>query len=453
MNNHNKRPKLLALTLTLTLLMGILSSCNNMTLLSEKSKTEVSKTEISITEVSKTSKIKNSNATTLLATPLAEKSTLSEQFYRSMDADTVDGMNQFGINSLKALYNGENLMISSVSLELALLMTATGAKGDTREEMLSALHISDIESAEFDNTISQLMWRANQNGLNAANSIWFQKDYGVSSDYAERCAKVFASELFEVDYISNAKQAEEYINSWTSENTNDKIPKIVEDLSPDTRMVLINTLHFLSDWKYEFAVDNTYDQDFKGVNSTNSVPFMHARFNVPYFEGDTFQYLALPFVGDDSLSSNAMSFILPKSGYDMDDAISEVEEMTFAEVVTSATIQEVDISIPKFEYEYSTSMVSTMRSLGMNLAFDDADFSGMTDGDNGLAISDIIHKTYIKIDEGGAEAAAATAVIMYETAIPEPEVVLEFNANRPFWFSICDTNDGIMMFSGILSTL
>lgn len=425
--------------LFLALLMGLLSACNGVTLLAEDTTNSESE---------------NKNVSAALATPLAEKSALSDQSYQSLDAQTVTGMNQFGMNALQELYGGENLMISSVSLELALLMTATGAKGTTRDEMLSALQIPEIDSVSFDNTMSQLMWRANQNGLNAANSIWFQKDYGISADYAERCAKTFASELYEVDYISNAKQAEEYINSWTSENTNDKIPKIVEDLSADTRMVLVNTLYFLGDWQYEFDANNTYDQDFNGTTSTNSVPFMHARFDVPYFEGNTFQYMALPFVGDDNYTTNAMAFILPKPGYDMNDAIAEVEEMTFSNIVASAIVKEVVISIPKFEFEYSTSMVSTMESLGMKLAFSDADFSGMTDDDNGLAISDIIHKTYIKIDEAGAEAAAATAVIMEETAIMEdPEVILEFKADHPFLFSICDVNDGIMLFSGIVSEL
>jgi serpin B len=133
----------------------------------------------------------------------------------------------------------------------------------------------------------------------------------------------------------------------------------------------------------------------------------------------------------------------------------ELSEEGFETLLSKATPTTVQISLPKFEFEYGTSMIDTMKALGMKEAFEGtAQFDEMTGGENDLYVSKIIHKTYIRVDEEGAEAAAVTAVVMEETAMPieEPQPII-FNADHPFLFSIYDTTDGTILFTGITANL
>jgi serpin B len=135
----------------------------------------------------------------------------------------------------------------------------------------------------------------------------------------------------------------------------------------------------------------------------------------------------------------------------MEDVIKELNDDGFSATIADAGGEDVVISLPKFEFEFGTSVADLMESRGMTQAFDgDAEFDGMTGGINDLFISDIIHKTYIKVDEEGAEAAAVTVVIMETTAMPnEPKEETVFCADRPFIFAIYDTTDNTVLFTGI----
>ncbi len=368
----------------------------------------------------------------------------------------ASGMNQYAFDVMMDLYNDKNLTISPVSLELALLMTASGAKGETREEMLKSLCMSGFSDEEILASAKQLMWRANQNGLHAANSIFVQKDFGLQPDFREILAKSFMAGAFEEDFIDHGDVAAKNINRWTDENTNGKIPELVGDeLSADTRLVIVNTLYFLGKWAQPFKAEDTHDTVFHGTDGETTVPFMNATLTIDYYEGETFQYIALPFKGieDESAKPLAMSFILPKEGNTMQEVFSEVRNIGFSAIIEASTEEKVKVSIPKFEFDFETSMVDTMKNLGMKLAFDGADFSAMTTEPVDLVISDIIHKTYIKIDEEGAEAAAATGVVIKLTAVQDPGTVKVFSADRPFFFSIYDTDDSVIMFSGVTANI
>jgi serpin B len=368
----------------------------------------------------------------------------------------VSGMNQYAFDVMKNLYKDENMTISPVSLELALLMTATGAKGETREEMLKSLRMNGFTDEEIFENAKQLMWRANQNGLHAANSIFVQKDFGLDPDFREILTKTFMAGAFEEDFINQGDIATKNINRWTNENTNGKIPELLGDeLTPDTRLVIVNTLYFLGKWAQPFKSEDTNDQVFHGTKGDNTVPFMNATLTIDYYEGKTFQYIALPFRGteDESAKPLAMSFVLPKEGNTIQEAFAEVQEIGFSAIIEAGAEERVKVVIPKFEFEYGTSMVETMKNLGMKLAFDGADFSAMTTEPVDLAISDIIHKTYIKIDEEGAEAAAATGVVVGLTAVQDPGSMKIFIADRPFLFSIYDTDDSVILFSGVTANI
>lgn len=364
----------------------------------------------------------------------------------------TDGMNQFGFDVMLELYDEENISVSPASLELALLMTAMGGTDTTKEEMLSSLRMEELSDEEIRDAVAQLMWRSNNNGMEAANSLWLQKDYGFSTDYLDICADDFMADLFTVDYISDTSGATSAINDWANDKTHGKIPKILNDeLSADTRMVLVNALYFLGDWASPFEAESTYDSTFHGTKSDTDVPFMHDERTVAYYEGDTFQLISLSFKGDDENDGPfAMAFILPKEGYDPEDVMIELSDNDFAAQIAQTSYENVRMSLPKFEFDYGTSMVETMKRLGMEEAFTgEAQFDPMTGTNNDLFISAIIHKTYIRVDEEGAEAAAVTAVVMDLAAMPIEEEYISFTADHPFLFAIYDTTDNTVLFTGV----
>lgn len=386
------------------------------------------------------------------------KATLTAQQISAFPEAFVSGMNQYGWKVAANLYDGKNLAISPASLELAILMARAGASGTTAEEMKTALSMSSLSDEELLKACQQLMWRTNANGMEAANSLWMQKDYSFSEDYINTCMKNFMADAFAVDFLSNAAGATDAINQWASDKTHGKIPEMnPSPLSADTRLVLINALYFLGDWENPFKAEDTYKQTFRGSQEDADVSFMHSSGDMLYAETPAYQMVSIPFKGAEGEADSpySMAFILPAEGQDMTAIMEDLAANGFSAAAKNLTTAKVALALPKFEFTFDATMLKTMESLGMKLAFssNDADFSGMTGADNDLFISDILHKCYIRVDEKGAEAAAVTEVIMETTAMQEPEDVKTFTADRPFLFAIYDETDHSILFMGAVGQL
>ena len=387
------------------------------------------------------------------------KAKLSPQTITPFPDAFVNGNNQYGWTVAADLYADQNIAISPASLELALLMTRAGAIDETADEMRDALFMSGLSDEEILAACQQLMWRTNTFGTEAANSLWMQNDYPLSDNYIDICNDNFMADAFLVDFVNESVLATDEINDWASDKTHGKIKKMIPNpLSSDTRLVLMNALYFLGEWENPFDANFTYNQTFYGASSDNEVSFMHSETYMNYTETDAYQMISMPFKGesDDLDSPYSMAFILPAEGQDVSDVMQEIAQDGFSLACDQLTdSQKVSLSLPKFEFTYDTSMVDTMKALGMELAFEggSARFDGMTDSVNGLYISDILHKCFIRVDEEGAEAAAVTVVIMAETAMPVEEDIIEFTADRPFLFAIYDETDNTVLFLGAVAQL
>ena len=384
---------------------------------------------------------------------LSYKATLTAQEIGAFPDAFVSGINQYGWTAAAKLYSGKNLALSPASLELALLMTRAGAVGETADEMKSALFMTGLSDDEILKASKQLMWRANTNGMEAANSIWMEKDYGFSADYIRALNDSFMSDAFAVDFINDAKKATDDINSWASDKTHGKIPEMnPAPLPADTKLVLVNALYFLGDWQNPFEANDSYKENFKTADGDVETMFMHkAEADMLYSETAGYQMISMPFKGAEGESDSpySMAFILPAEGSDINELMNTIAEDGFSPAVKAMTNETVNLSLPKFEFTFDTSMVNTMEDLGMTKAFTDAaEFDNMTGSANNLAISDILHKCYIRVDEEGAEAAAVTEVIMVETALAPQDDVKNFTADRPFLFAIYDETDNTVLFLG-----
>jgi serpin B len=179
---------------------------------------------------------------------------------------------------------------------------------------------------------------------------------------------------------------------------------------------------------------------------------MHSDWNVPYYENDDFSMISLAFKSSEGEGKYAMAFLLPKEGGSVSELLSSLDADAFTNALSGLTTQEVKIKLPKFEYSFFTSMSDTLKSLGMQRAFDydTADFSPITNSDNELFVYDVLHKCYIRVDELGAEAAAVTAVVMTAGMAPPAETAT-FYADRPFVFAIYSVEDGTIAFLGAVN--
>lgn len=343
----------------------------------------------------------------------------------------------------------ENIIISPLSISVALAMTLNGAEGDTYDAMAEVLHLAGISLDEINEgyqSLIELLTTADpQVQMKIANSIWHSDRFAVNSEFRERMETYFDADLFEADFED--PESADRINQWVEEKTEGLITELLDEIEEDRIMYLINALYFKGDWLRQFDPSDTERADFR-LESGESVEVDKMSQNglfATYFSGDV-QLIELPY--GDSLFS--MSVMMPA---DPDMPINQFVEVK----LTSANLNEwrsnltVDpreslIQLPKFELEYEISYEDILKEMGMEIAFTYgvADFSGLSeDGRNNLFLDEVLHKVYINVDEEGTEAAAATSVGVMPTSMP-PQMIVD----RPFIFVIHERNSGANLFMG-----
>ncbi|MFH1330724.1 MAG: serpin family protein [Actinomycetota bacterium] len=376
-------------------------------------------------------------------------------------AAVAAGNNAFAVAAYAMLAAQEegNLVYSPASIRLALAMTYAGAKGQTAAEMAEVLRF-DLQGealhAAF-NALDQELASRNRveptldDGverkvrLSIANSLWGQQGFTFTPEFLDTLAANYGAGMRVVDFVAATEAARRAINDWVAGETNDRITDLIPEgvLSEMTRLVLTNAVYLDATWSSIFGKDATFDAPFFLLDGSEvSVATMHQESFFFYAAGDGWQAVELPYVGEEL----AMVFLVPDTG-----RFTEIEGLVggglLDEVVAGLEGVEVRLALPKFEFRFKASVADLLAGLGMPTAFDpdSADFSGMTTEDR-LFISDVIHEAFIKVDEEGTEAAAATAVIMDPTSAPVE--VVELAVDRPFLFSLYDRATGEVLFLG-----
>ncbi|MEA3560048.1 MAG: serpin family protein [Candidatus Thermoplasmatota archaeon] len=369
--------------------------------------------------------------------------------------DVVEANNEFGIDMLKALHEAEegNIFISPYSIFTALSMTYEGARGNTADEMKDVLHLPANEKerlGSFAKVQNDINKGSDQYELATANAIWPKVQYEWKELFIDTIKQYYYGKVQELDYIADTEACRETINTWVENQTNDRILDLIPPglLGPLTYMVLTNAIYFKGEWVFEFDEDDTKKTPFHSPGGDVEVDMMHLKVEddnkLPYYENTEFQAVELPYKGDEL----SMVIILPRDG-DIDSLITDMEPDTLSSINNGLFDVELDVHMPKFKLETKYELVPIMKQLGMNDAFISglADFSGMSDEGVGPYISNIIHQTFIEVDEKGTEAAAATAVVMRELL---PSAGYYFNANEPFLFYIQQRDTGNILFMGAI---
>jgi serpin B len=372
-------------------------------------------------------------------------------------AELVNGNSAFAFDLYRLLKEEEtgNLFYAPYSISLALAMTYAGARGETEQQMADTLHYTlpqDRLHPAFNYLDLELASRGegaegkDDEGfrLNIANTTWGQEDYVFLSEYLDTLALNYGAGMQLVDFVGDPEGARVAINDWVSDQTEgrikDLIPQgVIDDL---TRLVLTNAIYFNAAWAEPFEEGQTQDGPFHLLDGGQvTVPTMHHTASYGYAAGDGYQAVELPYDGREL----SMVILLPAEG-EFESFEGSLDAGHVDAILNNLTYQEIALTMPKFEIESGFSLVEALAEMGMPVAFSmNADFSGM-DGTRELYIGEVLHKSFIAVDEAGTEAAAATAVEMQLKGAPMDPVTV--TVDRPFIFFIRDTETGTVLFIG-----
>ncbi len=363
----------------------------------------------------------------------------------------VSSSNKFGLdlfNKINQTDKEVNVFISPLSVSLALGMTMNGANGETYDAMRTTLQFSGLTNDEINNsykTLIETLYNSDSKVIfQSANSIWYKKDMTFEQSFFNLSIKYFNALVSGLDFSDPASV--EMINNWVKQNTNNKIEKIIDSINSDAVMFLINAIYFKGTWKYEFDKDKTDLENFNLINGGIINTEMMVQTNdFNYYSDNNLQAVELPY-GDGNFS---MVVILPREGLDVDQFADGIGEESLNMWISGLTQHKGTLWLPKFKIEYKSELNDYLIALGMGKAFIPyaADFTNMYKGPNPLFIDKVLHKTFVKVDEEGTEAAAVTSIGVGTTS-EGPSNIFYMKVNGPFIFLIREENSGCILFMG-----
>ena len=368
--------------------------------------------------------------------------------YNLKSAKVIETNNNFGLDLLKTVVSNEdapNIMISPASISIALGMAYNGAETTTRDAFEEVLNYEGLTRKEVNEItkelISVLVTNVKGNLLEIANSVWYDEGFPVEHDFIDLNSIYYDAEVREIDF--RTADAVKTINDWVSDKTHGKIDEIIQAIDPAMMMILINAIYFNCVWEVEFDPKETDNAPFytESGQVLGQVDMMslESTFNVAIT--DDFSAVELPYKND----KFNMYLFLPAESSSVDKLIAHLDGETWNSWIGKfSEFKEFTVNMPKFKFEYARSMADDLKELGLEVAFtDDADFSGISSID--LLISDVIHKTYIDVNEEGTEAAAVTAIVFETTSIGPPSFI---RLDRPFLFAITENTSKSILFIG-----
>jgi len=358
-----------------------------------------------------------------------------------------------GLLQLSAENQPGNLMISPVSVHLALTMAANGAEGSTKAALLKGLAGDGLTLDRLNRSIrawtSGVSRKGGKTTLGIANSIWFDKGYVPSRFFLQRNRDFFGAEIRRIDFRDRG--APGIVNAWVKTATRGTIDRILEEIRRDEVLFLVNAVYFKSDWQVPFEKSETRKEVFHAPGGDIETDFMHRTGRMTVFQLKGATGVSLPY--DDGRF--AFFALLPEGKTAPRAWLAQQDPATLFEGIARRMAEkpalEVQLALPKFESRYEDTLEDELKKLGMGIAFDPAraDFSAMSERrTKDLFIGTVRHKTFVRVDEKGTEASAVTSVGMRMTSLPSVDRKISFD--RPFLYGIVDLKAGIPLFVGIL---
>ncbi|XP_062584800.1 leukocyte elastase inhibitor-like [Saccostrea cucullata] len=366
---------------------------------------------------------------------------------KEMSAAFSRANKRFMLSLLKQLPSESNIFYSPFSISTALAMVHMGARTETLKEMTEALHFEEMDKdvhTAFGSYLDFLSKETVDCTLKTANRIYQSMRFKPEESFLEDCNTHFKASLESVDF-SQSEAASKIINSWVSQQTENKIQDLIPASALDelTFMVLVNAIYFRGNWNRKFQSKLTQVMEFRNTKEKVNTDMMYqkASFNFCHLPDLTLSALELPYQG----KTLSMLILLPLAVDGIEHLEKNLTESLLKSIVSNLREKKVAVYLPKFKMESTFQLKPYLSALGMPLAFgDNADFTGM-DKDKDVYISEVYHKAFVDVNEEGTEAAAATGVVMKKRSI---EITPEFRANHPFLFFIRDSVNDVILFAG-----
>jgi serine protease inhibitor len=363
--------------------------------------------------------------------------------------------NAFGFDllcRLTAEQPRQNLFLSPASISLALSMTAAGADEATAVALQRALRLEGLDWTAVHQTNAQL-WQALQTAdpqtiLAMANSIWAEPGFPFAADFVTQVQQHYAARIENLNFKS--AEAVDIVNEWVSEQTRGKISDLLAPGSLEQAvLLLVNAIYFKGKWQRPFDQAFTQEGVFNLVTGRRKkLPMMRQSGKFAYAETADYQSLNLPF-GDDGRFS--FIILLPAPHKSLAELVGSLTPDSWQTAVPHLkrsffrSLPEGTVIMPRFKASYQRGLLGDLRYLGFNANR----FPRMSSADDELMISDVIHQAVLEVNEEGAEAAAATAVVVARSAMG-PQSSFRMTVDRPFFCAIQDNESGAALFMGAI---
>ncbi|XP_072780189.1 serpin B6-like [Taeniopygia guttata] len=356
--------------------------------------------------------------------------------------------------------SGQNVFFSPFSISSALAMVLLGSRGSTEAQISKVLSLINAQDAHngYQSLLSEINDPNTKYILRTANRLYGEKTFEFLPSFIESSQKSYHAGLEEMDFLHAWEDSRKQINGWVEERTEgecfSKCPNLLAEgiLNSLTRLVLVNAIYFKGNWEKPFRKESTREWQFQ-INKNETRPvqmmFKEANFNMTYIGDFQIKFLELPYVGNEL----SMIILLPDAIQDGSTGLERLErELTYENLMDWISpkmmrSRKVRVSLPRFKLEEDYYLKPILSSMGMPDAFElgKADFSGISPGDNQLVLSEVVHKSFVEVNEEGTEAAAATAVVKMALCA---SIVPKFIADHPFLFFIRHNKTSSILFCG-----
>jgi len=377
--------------------------------------------------------------------PVVTDLILTEKSAKIIAAD-----NQFGFELFRkvnaSLDEPKNTMISPMSVSLALAMVYNGTAGNTKKQMEDMLHKANLSpddiNQSYKDLVSALQSHDPKVELSISNAIFYRNSFSVKNDFITTNQNFYQAEVSGLDF-SKTIEILNKVNGWVNTKTKGKIDKIIEEVKPEDIMYLLNAIYFNGEWKYSFDTKKTLELTFtKEDKTTVQAPTMIIEKPFNYYSHQKFELLEMPY----GSGKYSMLIFLPETGKTTNDIISLLTSENANDWISKLSEQKKEVFLPKFEFKFDDSLVDELKALGMTDAFNDAkaNLTGISEAAQ-LVISEVKHKSYIKVDERGTEAAAVTGITVGVTSVGPDN---SFRVDHPFIFAIREKDTKAILFIG-----
>ncbi len=366
----------------------------------------------------------------------------------TLNTSLTGAINEFGFDLLRREFalnpSNSSVVLSPISVHAALAMAESGAAGDTALHIRRVLRVDALKPAVERQGYANLLVSLSdteKGQFSIANSLWIDKDHAFKQEFVDTDKQFFGADAQSIDL--QAASAADSINSWVAKNTGDRIAGIIAaPISKNASLELLNAAYFLGTWQEQFDPHQTKPTDFRPPSGpTVKVPMMSVSGSFGHTKTKQYEAIRLPYSG----SNAAMLVILPGSKSSLSKELKSVDAAQFAKIRSGLQESDGTLRLPQLEARGTLKLNGALETMGMSDAFSSsrADFSAMTNM-TPLWLDRVQHSTYLRVDEKGTEAAAATEISAAGTAAPNHPFTM--TVDRPYIMAIVDERSGVVLF-------